>query len=46
MVSSDLDEIMKLSDRICVIFGGKIVGEFMPENLDVERLSRLMLGAE
>lgn len=46
LVSSDLDEIMKLSDRICVIFGGKIVGEFMPENLDVERLSRLMLGAD
>ncbi|MBC7120817.1 MAG: ABC transporter ATP-binding protein [Candidatus Methanosuratus sp.] len=46
LVSSDLDEIIKLSDRICVIFGGRIVGEFVPENLDIERLSRLMLGAE
>ncbi|MDI9644659.1 MAG: ABC transporter ATP-binding protein [Candidatus Verstraetearchaeota archaeon] len=46
LVSSDLDEIIKLSDRICVMFGGKIVGEFFPENLDLERLSRAMLGAE
>lgn len=46
LISSDLDEIIKLSDRIAVIFNGRIVGEFLPETLDLHRLSRLMLGSE
>jgi simple sugar transport system ATP-binding protein len=28
LVSSDLDELFELSDRILVIFGGRIAGEF------------------
>lgn len=46
LISADLDEIMKLSDRVLIIFGGKIVGEFSSDTLDMEKLSKLMLGSE
>jgi len=45
LVSSDLDEIIKLSDRILVMFNGKFVGEFTHDTLDIQRLARLMLGS-
>ena len=46
LVSSDLDEVIKLSDRILVIFGGKFVGEFTYRDLDFHKLAKLMLGSE
>lgn len=45
LVSADLDEVVKLSDRILVIFEGKIVGEFTRDNCDMQKIARLMLGA-
>lgn len=45
LVSADLDEILKLSDRILVIFEGRIVGEFSRDNCDIQKIARLMLGA-
>jgi simple sugar transport system ATP-binding protein len=39
LISFDLDEILDLSDRILVIFGGRIVGEF-----ESGRVSRTELG--
>lgn len=45
LVSADLDEIVKLSDRILVVFEGKVVGEFSRDNLDIQKIARLMLGA-
>jgi len=45
LVSADLDEILKLSDRILVIFEGRIVGEFSRDNCDMQKIARLMLGA-
>ncbi len=44
LVSAELDEIRSLSDRIAVIFGGKIVALRDPEQAAPEELGLLMAG--
>ncbi len=44
MISSDLDEILELSNRIIVMFKGRKVGEFLREKVDIEKLGLLMAG--
>lgn len=44
LVSSELTEIMGLSDRIYVIYEGKIRGEFKRNSMDDKRLGLLMVG--
>ena len=44
VVSSELDEILALADRILVIFHGKLAGEFTPD-ADVTDIGLAMLGA-
>jgi len=44
LVSSELSEIMKLSDRIYVMYEGKITGEFTRENANEEDIGLLMAG--
>lgn len=44
LVSSELTEIMSLSDRIYVIFEGRIVGEFSRGSMDDRHLGLLMVG--
>ena len=44
LVSSDLDEILALADRIAVIYRGRIVGEMPGEDVDLEELGLLMGG--
>jgi simple sugar transport system ATP-binding protein len=44
LVSSDLTEILRLSDRIVVMFNGRIVGERRPEETTPEDLGVLMTG--
>jgi len=44
LVSSDLDEILALADRIAVIYRGRIVGEMPGEEVDLEELGLLMGG--
>jgi ABC-type uncharacterized transport system ATPase subunit len=44
LVSVELDEIMSLSDRIAVMFDGKIMGERLPEKTNVKELGLLMAG--
>lgn len=44
LISSDLDEIMKLSDRILVIFQGSFVGEFSDQHFDENKIGKLMTG--
>ena len=44
LVSSELTEIMSLSDRIYVIFEGRIVGEFKRGSMDDRHLGLLMVG--
>jgi simple sugar transport system ATP-binding protein len=44
LVSLELDEVLSLADRILVLFGGRIVGEFAP-GVTREELGMAMLGA-
>lgn len=44
LVSVELDEIMSLSDRIAVIFDGRIMGERLPQETDAQDLGLLMAG--
>ena len=44
LVSSDLDEILALADRIAVIYRGRIVGEMPGADVDPEELGLLMGG--
>ena len=46
LISEDLNEVMRLSDRILVLYRGAIVGEFTdPEQFDLEEIGLLMGGA-
>ena len=45
MVSTDLDEVLQLSDRILVMYNGEIVGEFDPKKTTREELGAYMIGA-
>lgn len=45
VVSTDLEEVFQISDRILVMYNGEIVGEFKPENTTREELGAYMLGA-
>ncbi|MCP4404835.1 MAG: ABC transporter ATP-binding protein [bacterium] len=44
LISADLEEILSLSDRIAVIYEGKIVGILDPEEANEERLGLMMTG--
>jgi general nucleoside transport system ATP-binding protein len=44
LVSVELDEIMGLSDRIAVMFDGRIMGERLPHETDQNALGLLMAG--
>jgi simple sugar transport system ATP-binding protein len=45
MVSADLDEILNLSDRIAVMYKGKIVAEMPREDATEQKLGILMAGS-
>lgn len=44
LISADLEEIMQLSDRVAVMFGGKIVGILKKEEAEMEKIGLLMGG--
>lgn len=46
LISSELTEVLSLSDRIVVIFGGRFTEMLDPENIDQEHLGLLMAGAK
>jgi simple sugar transport system ATP-binding protein len=46
LLSEDLDEIRALSDRIIVIYEGRVTGEFDPERATVEEIGLAMAGGE
>ena len=46
LVSLELDEVMNVSDRILVMYGGEIVGEFDPLTTTVQELGLYMAGAK
>jgi simple sugar transport system ATP-binding protein len=45
LISTELEEVIDLSDRIVVISNGRIVGEMSSAEVDLERLGMLMAGA-
>jgi simple sugar transport system ATP-binding protein len=44
LISEDLEELFTLSDRLIVLYGGEIVGEFKPEETDIYEVGHLMTG--
>lgn len=46
LISEDLEELFALSDRLVVLYGGRIVGTFRPEETDVYTVGHLMTGSE
>jgi simple sugar transport system ATP-binding protein len=46
LVSVELDEVMALSDRIAVMFDGRVMGERLPGETDETELGLLMAGIE
>ncbi|RKH25293.1 ABC transporter ATP-binding protein [Corallococcus praedator] len=46
MVSLDLEEVLALSDRVYVLYEGRVTGHFPRKDLDERELGRRMLGAE
>ncbi|MGN7458062.1 ABC transporter ATP-binding protein [Paenibacillus pasadenensis] len=45
LISEDLDEILQLSDRVLVVFGGRIIGEMAHDEADRQRIGLLMTGS-
>jgi simple sugar transport system ATP-binding protein len=45
VVSLDLEEVLALSDRVYVMYDGKVVGEVTRSEFDERRIGRMMLGA-
>src|SRR5262249_11354293 len=44
LVSAELEEVLSLSDRVLVIYQGKIVGEIDPAKVNQEEIGLLMTG--
>jgi ABC-type uncharacterized transport system ATPase subunit len=45
LISADLTELLGLSDRLHVMFGGRLVAELVPHDADAETLGTWMTGA-
>jgi len=46
LISADLNEILSLSDRIVVMFEGRLMGELAAAEADAETLGLMMAGTE
>jgi simple sugar transport system ATP-binding protein len=46
LISEDLDEILALSDRVLVLYEGRVTGEFDPASATVEEIGLAMAGGE
>ncbi len=46
LISEDLEELFSLSDRLIVLFGGKVAGSFHPEETNIYEVGHLMTGSE
>jgi simple sugar transport system ATP-binding protein len=45
LISEDLDEVLALSDRIAVMYEGRIVGILPTEEATLEQLGMMMAGS-
>jgi len=46
LISEDLEELFALSDWLVVLYAGKLVGNFRPEDTNVYEIGHLMTGSE
>ncbi len=46
LISTELDEILNLSDRIVVLYEGQIMGEVDAAHANVEQLGLMMAGSQ
>lgn len=46
LISADLEEVLSLSDRVGVMYNGRITAEFKPEEVTLEDVGVYMLGGE
>jgi general nucleoside transport system ATP-binding protein len=46
LISEDLDELLSLSDRLAVIYEGKIIGEMPTEGADIHTIGLMMAGVK
>ena len=46
LVSAELDEVLSLSDRVIVIYEGRIVGEVDPKSVTEEQIGLMMTGGK
>lgn len=46
LISEDLDELLSLSDRLIVMYEGKIVGEMPAEGADIHKIGLMMAGTK
>jgi ABC-type uncharacterized transport system ATPase subunit len=46
LVSAELDEVLSLSDRVIVIYAGRVVGEVDPKSVSEEEIGLMMTGAK
>lgn len=46
LISTDLDEILAVSDRVLVLFEGEIMGEVIPGKTSIEEIGLLMAGSK
>jgi general nucleoside transport system ATP-binding protein len=46
LISADLEEVLMMSDRIGIMYNGRIVKEFRPHEMKLEEIGRCMLGVE
>ncbi|MEM0025014.1 MAG: ABC transporter ATP-binding protein [Zestosphaera sp.] len=44
LISSDLSELLSLSDKIAIMYNGEIVGAFKPGELDIDDIGLMMSG--
>jgi simple sugar transport system ATP-binding protein len=45
LVSSELDEVLSLADRVAVVYRGRVVATFAQKDADRDRVGLLMAGA-
>jgi ABC-type uncharacterized transport system ATPase subunit len=46
LISEDLDELLSLSDRLAVMYEGKIVGEMPTQGADIQEIGLMMAGTK
>ena len=46
LISTELDELLDLSDRIIVLYKGEVMGETLPSAAEIERIGLMMLGGK